>query len=1056
MRLHHLTVTAFGPFAGSVEVDLDEVAAGGLFLIRGATGAGKTSLLDAIAFALYADVPGSRSKKGLHSDHADRGSVPTVTLEFTAVGRRFRIERSPEFFRPKSRGTGETKVQAKAVLWEQRASGWEALSTRHDEIADVVKDVLGMGLEQFNKVVLLPQGDFAAFLRATPEERRGLLEKLFDVSTYAGVEEWFATQRKESAARVEAHHAALRSDLAVLADVLADAPAGLVAAALGTTETPETLEDLAAHDWSALPLDQLPAALDAIVAGLEAASVQALAAVDAARSADSIAATALHGAREVSARRERGTRATESLARLTAEQQAVDDAAARLDAAVRARSVSGDLSALSRADDAVARAQERLAVTSSRVDWLGVGREDSSQDDTGHDTGDGARAHLHELVDRMSEATAVLDDAERHRRAWHERTREHAVLAEQSRQVQVARAQVEARMAARRDAAVAAQRELAETTQAAGAVDVAAARVKELVSLHRTRVAVETGDLELAAADVAVAQCRTAAQDLRDAYQDLRQSRLDGMAAELAAQLDDDHPCPVCGSPDHPVPATGGGAATPEAVEAAERRWQAASARLSAAEARHASLKSARAERLAQLGEEQRDADALAEAVSEARSAHADLVQRAASLERARTLVETAEAEIASLAEQAADLRDGLTAARTTLGALESDLAGDAATVREDLDRHARACPCAPGVPLAASSPDDTAGQLDSLAAVRRHHDAAAQSLEQHHAAMLDLEAARTTRVEVLTLTQAALAEAGFGDAHTARTAVLAPAQVAALQATVSTHETALVQATTVLEDPEVVAALEGVAPDLETLTTASDAARQAYTAALATDTLVRRTHAGVERVRASVADRGHALTTAAAHHEVLRELADAVAGTSASNTLRMRLSAFVLAARLEKVATLANERLATMGEGRYQLRHTDGLAARGARSGLGLEVLDLWTGQARDTSSLSGGESFMASLALALGLADAVREESGGFDLQTLFVDEGFGTLDDESLEQVMAVLDDLREGGRAVGVVSHVAELRTRIASQVVVIKTERGSTVRTGIATDAAPAA
>jgi exonuclease SbcC len=167
-----------------------------------------------------------------------------------------------------------------------------------------------------------------------------------------------------------------------------------------------------------------------------------------------------------------------------------------------------------------------------------------------------------------------------------------------------------------------------------------------------------------------------------------------------------------------------------------------------------------------------------------------------------------------------------------------------------------------------------------------------------------------------------------------------------------------------------------------------------------------------------------------------------------------MRLSAYVLAARLEKVAALANERLGTMGEGRYQLRHTDGLAARGARSGLGLEVLDLWTGQARDTSSLSGGESFMASLALALGLADAVREEAGGFDLQTLFVDEGFGTLDDESLEQVLAVLDDLREGGRAVGVVSHVPELHSRIPSQVVVTKTERGSTV--AVASPRAPAA
>jgi exonuclease SbcC len=118
--------------------------------------------------------------------------------------------------------------------------------------------------------------------------------------------------------------------------------------------------------------------------------------------------------------------------------------------------------------------------------------------------------------------------------------------------------------------------------------------------------------------------------------------------------------------------------------------------------------------------------------------------------------------------------------------------------------------------------------------------------------------------------------------------------------------------------------------------------------------------------------------------------------------------------------------------------------------------VLDLWTGQARDTSSLSGGESFMASLALALGLADAVREEAGGFDLQTQFVDEGFGTLDDDSLEQVMAVLDDLREGGRAVGVVSHVAELRTRIPNQVVVSKTERGSSVQVTTTDEAAPAA
>ncbi|WP_406830827.1 SMC family ATPase [Pedococcus sp. KACC 23699] len=1043
MRLHHLSVTAFGPFAGSVEVDLDEVAAGGLFLIRGATGAGKTSLLDAIAFALYADVPGSRSKKTLHSDHADRGSVPQVTLEFTAVGRRFRIERSPEFLRPKARGTGETKVQAKAILWEQRESGWEAISTRHDEIAEVVKDVLGMGLEQFTKVVLLPQGDFAAFLRATPEERRGLLEKLFDVSTYAGVEEWFATQRKEAAAAVEAQHAALRSDLAVLADVLADAPTGLVETALAGVDleaepdaTSPAEPEAGPTDWSALPLDQLPDALTAICDALERASVQAMATVDTTRSADSLAARGLHGAREVAARRERGRQATEALQALASGQEEHDDAVATLEAAARARSVSGDLAALSRAEDGLELARERHAATAVEVAGLGA------TPDT-----------LEDVVDRVAAATAELDDAARYARTWRERAGQHVALLERCRQVEEARAELEARIAGRRDVAVAAQRQLAETTQAAGAIDAAAGHVRDLVNLHRIRVALDRGLRDLVAAGAVVDARRTAAQDLRDTYQDLRQTRLDGMAAELAARLADDQPCPVCGSPDHPVPAVDATPVSAEDVDRAERTWQAAAGQLSEAQAVVASLEAAQAERLAQLGGEQRDADSLADAVARAQADHTVLVERAAALDRARAQVAAAETEIATLTEQAAELRDSLTAARTTLAALEGDLEGDMNAVHEAVERHRASCPCEGASSI---GPAEVGALLDSLPALRSRHDTAVQALVEHAGATRALETAGTTLATVLGATGTALTGAGFGDAASARAALVSPSDTAALQARTTAHDTALIQARTILEDPEVAAALAGPVPDLEALSRAADLARHAYAEALGADTLVRRTLAGVERVRSSVAERGVALTAAAARHDVLREVADAVAGTSSSNSLRMRLSAFVLAARLEKVAALANERLSTMGDGRYQLRHTDGLAARGARSGLGLEVLDLWTGQARDTSSLSGGESFMASLALALGLADGVREESGGFDLQTLFVDEGFGTLDDESLEQVMAVLDDLREGGRAVGVVSHVAELRTRISSQVVVVKTERGSTVRTAVVSDAAPAA
>ena len=187
------------------------------------------------------------------------------------------------------------------------------------------------------------------------------------------------------------------------------------------------------------------------------------------------------------------------------------------------------------------------------------------------------------------------------------------------------------------------------------------------------------------------------------------------------------------------------------------------------------------------------------------------------------------------------------------------------------------------------------------------------------------------------------------------------------------------------------------------------------------------------------------------------RGCADTTSGLGPDNTLRMRLSAYVLAARLERVAELANERLASMGDGRYRLRHSDAPVAGGRRSGLGLPVVDLWTGQVRDTATLSGGESFMASLALALGLADAVREEVGGFDLQTLFVDEGFGS---PRRRQPRAGARRPRRPARGrprVGVVSHVADLRTRIPNQLRVTKRRRAASSSCGcVAAAAEPAA
>jgi DNA repair protein SbcC/Rad50 len=179
--------------------------------------------------------------------------------------------------------------------------------------------------------------------------------------------------------------------------------------------------------------------------------------------------------------------------------------------------------------------------------------------------------------------------------------------------------------------------------------------------------------------------------------------------------------------------------------------------------------------------------------------------------------------------------------------------------------------------------------------------------------------------------------------------------------------------------------------------------------------------------------------------YRTLDELTRCVDGTGGDNTRRTTLSAYVLAARLEQVAAAATVRLDQMSSGRYRLEHTDALERGRGRSGLSLDVVDSWTGARRDTSSLSGGESFYTSLALALGLADVVSAEAGGMAIETLFVDEGFGSLDEDTLEEVMDVLDSLRTGGRSIGIVSHVADLRSRIPTQLEVVMTRQGSTLQ-----------
>ncbi len=997
MRVHRLEIEAFGPFPDRVVVDVDALSCEGLFLIHGPTGSGKTSLLDAICFALYADVPGSRSKRGLRSDHARPGAVPRVTLELTAGTRRLRISRSPEFVRPKKRGNGTVSVQAMVTLEERHEHRWVALSTRNDEVADVVKDALGMGMAQFAKVVLLPQGEFAAFLRATPDDRREVLERLFDISAFSDVEAWLAQARRTAVADLEAAGSALAAVLARADDVLAQA--GSVA------------------DTSQLPPESVATHLHAVAAHLGARVSTTMVAFDTASGAERGAAEALATARRLDEVRTRGLQAAARLLELEAAAERHAERVTTLAAAERAAGLAGHLTALDRANDDLARHRRRVDDVRATL----PGPLSTSADDVA-----AALAGVRALDATVAALVRETDDRARRARQRAElddRVEQLVALAERSR---VELAELEAERAL-----LAAEAE----GRAVGAGRVA--ELELLLDTARSRIAVlDAAEHDIARADALAprhAELREEVLDRRTELLDLRQLRLDGMAAELARSLSADEPCPVCGAREHPSPATSSDPVLPDDIIAAEQRLSDADGRLRTLEAEVHALRTRADTLLSGLAGTDRPflEQAVAEADAALTAARTDAAAHAAAAARLDAAARAVEVHRQLVTGCATRLEAGL-AALDELTAADDAGAHRVAALTAEHD----GCPCASTEPAdhvragrvladLAAAADDCAGSVDRLASVST-----------------DL--------------RSALDAAGLDDVESAREALLPRAELVRLREAVTAHVEDTAAARAVAQEPEVVAALAADPPDLAAAQAAERAAREAMLAAQAAQHDAARAQRQLERLLPLVDDACAAVARTADRHARVRDLADTTSGTGPDNTLRMRLTAYVLAARLETVAALANERLAVMGGGRYLLEHSDERAARNARSGLGLRVLDQWTGRVRDTATLSGGESFMASLALALGLADAVREEAGGLDLGTLFIDEGFGSLDDDSLEQVLTVLDGLREGGRAVGVVSHVADLRARITHQAVVHKGASGSTVEVRAGAAVEPAA
>ena len=1138
MRIHSLTMTGIGPYAGQEHIDFDAVGASGRFLLTGPTGSGKTTIIDAIVFALYGDVADSAdsSKERIRSTLVGPHTESVIELVFSTGAGVYRVRRTPTYERAKRRGQGTTTQNGTVKLWHLAEVGGQPLDEPITHVGDADAEIaraVGLSREQFTQTVVLPQGKFARFLRADSSERQHLLKDVFGTGIYDAIQDALIQASRDGARRVEQAVADLRGQVASLGrhPLLTEAPS--------PTETADAGEEAADADQAVLPEDSSPEApsggtqealplptddadreepqkaddapAQAPAQALEAAMVGAAPDLAALRrigaevlevSSNRVASAEAHAeatgtvlTRAQSAREEaqslhdlleRRRALVEEKERLAERAEQEADDARRLQAAERASRVRPYLVAEQAAHR---RAQQAVAALAARADQSGLAHlaEQAGVTSVGsaeEATGSEARSHgaavtpaalveplvreaqrqLTTLEDQPSQARAgttaadaapqdseaaetpvAADESETERAEAlsprglddlaHRCRREHGQLealvdleadlparesALQQREAELQRVAGQLEQRAEKLAERPAQRTaLVETLEAARAAHERLEGLQERRSRaeerHRAALAVEQLSAQLAQRDDACAEAAALAREATERVRATRLAWISGTAGALAGELTEGEPCPVCGSTTHPSPATAGtDGATRQQVEAAENHQKQADEALSGA----VRERDACATRLqeAQRASDGMDAPAAKDALEAAATA---LATARAAADGVEELVERLEAFDAGTEQE----RAALDAARTAQESARSRLEAEREALAQDQQRCLEARGTWPSVTARAAALLVRAKEAEDAS---QDVDTARTALAQARSALADLAAALT--------------EEGFTGAAQARAALMERGDIEALSAGVRAAATARERVRLGLEDPQI-AALSGQEEDrLEAATAELAQADAAARQAASTQARTAESHEHLRRAVDGVEQAATAYEEAAGSSADLIRVANLARGENEAGT---PLATWVLQARFEEVLVFANERLSQMSSGRYELiRVAEETSQRRRRKGLGLAVVDhLGDERTRDPRTLSGGETFYVSLSLALALADVVSAESGGVSLETLFIDEGFGTLDADTLQAVMAQIDHLRAGGRTVGIVSHVAELRDQIAERIAVRRVASG---------------
>lgn len=999
MRPLLLKMSAFGPFATTQDIDFRLLGDSPLFLINGPTGSGKTTILDAIAYALYGETTGNeRLGREMRCDHAASDQLTKVMLEFELGQRRYRIRRIPRQERPRARGEGFTIQQPEAELWVLDEQGQEQQLLVAKKVKDATVEIVrltGLSAEQFRQVMVLPQGRFRELLLADSSQREDIFRQLFQTRIYSRLEQ----QLKEQAADIAYRVAELQAqEKGLLSGVEADSREALCEQIEALSEALKALQQQQQEAEEALRLSRQQVfdarnlrqqfeALDVARKQLETRQKQQPQ-LEADRQRWQLAEKA-HALQPLYERMQQAQQ------QWTEAERAYQDARQTLGEAQQALQIA-------------TQNQQQAAATEPQLDQL---KQQQQQ--------------LRGYVERARQLKSALQDKDEAEAGLAQSTQLEAQKAEETRVLRRQLDELEEQLES--DATV-----LHQLPQRQRELDELSARLQKLEAWNRLQQEVNTAQAALRKAEkaetIATERLRLAQQQQRQ----LDQAWEQGQAAVLAGQLQVDLPCPVCGSTEHPHPAQAGEKLPGEAQrEQAKEATETARKALSKLQSGKSAI-SAKLEALA--SQQQQLRDELGEAVDETQETSRS---RMSSVFAIVTELQQIHQGTEKRARQRDQLRKKLQEAEAAWQQLQqqvNEATNQTAAAEQDV-QNKRA-----ELPPEYADPQVLEKSLDEVSRKQR-------SLEQQiRDARSEFEQARVTggaaraTCETITRTlqqrlsekdkqatswQAALADSALASEQVFLQVVMDDADRDALAADIRHRDDELLAAQTLLKEKEA-ELKEKTAPDLQALE------QQHGQLEAAARQVTESSHRSAQQLQA-LEDVGKRLKQFATQRDSLHQeyalvgrLAEVANG---NNEQKLSLHRFVLGVLLDDVLISARQRLLQMSKGRYQLLRREDVGDKRRASGLDLVVEDAFSGKSRPVATLSGGESFMAALALALGLSEVVQAYAGGIRLDALFIDEGFGSLDPESLDLAINTLLDLQSGGRMVGIISHVPELKERI---------------------------